>query len=371
MGVPDEAPKRGEKLARIIKGLSQPSSTRIERVRNVAAALELEKLAGLLGTTEGVMEVLRDGFERDENRYTIAEAAERAGLSVERFARLNLACGFANPAPDEAIFTDEDIETLRTFQAASDFFGEDNALQIVRVIGNSMSRCADAFISGFVHAIGDQSRKEGFTDDDIIRANEIAMSLLPGAAQTMDVLLRRNIERRTRTDALLLGKAWEGVDTIDRAIGFCDLVGYTALSQQISTEELAAVLRTFETDASDLITEKGGRVVKLIGDEIMYVATDAQTGVEIAISLAACFDDRRDVPPVRVGVAAGGVVAREGDYFGPVVNMAARLVKLAPPGSVLAPAEIRDKIAGVEIDDVGAETLKGFDEPVDVIRIAR
>ncbi len=371
MEVTDEPPKRAKKLAKIIEGLSQPSSTRVERARNLAAALDLDTIAGLLGTTQGVLEAMRESAKREAHRYTLAEAAERAGLSFERFGRLNLACGFANPAPDEPVFTDDDIQALRLFQAASDFFGEDDALQVVRVIGNSMARCADAFISAFVYAIGEQSKHEGFTDDDIVAANETAMDLLPAAVQTMDVLLRRNIEQRTRTDALLLGQDWGGVDTIDRAIGFCDLVGYTALSQQLSTEELAAVLRTFETDASDLITEKGGHVVKLIGDEVMFVATDAAGGVEIALSLAETFRNRKDVPPVRIGIADGKVVTREGDYFGPVVNLAARLVKLAPPGGVLAPAEIGPKIAGVDVDDCGPEILKGFDEPVDVVRIAR
>jgi adenylate cyclase len=371
MEVPDEPRKRKQKLAKVIEGLSQPSSTRIERARNLAAALDLEKIAGLLGTTQGVLEAMRQSAERKQERYTLSQAAERAGLSTERFARLNLACGFANPAPDEAIFTAEDIEALQLFQAAGAFFGEDLALQIVRVIGNSMSRCADAFISAFVHAIGERSTQEGFTDEDIVQANETAMGLLPSAVRTMDVLLRRNIEQRTRSDALLLGQDWSGVDTIDRAIGFCDLVGYTALSQQLATEELAAVLRTFENDASDLVTAKGGHVVKLIGDEIMFVATDAATGVEIALSLAETFHSRKDVPPVRVGVAAGRVATGEGDYFGPVVNLAARLVKLAPPSGVLAPADIDPKIAGVDVEDCGPEVLKGFDDPVDIIRVSR
>jgi len=372
MEVADETPKRrAETLAKIIKGLSEPSSTRIDRVRNVAAALDLEKIAGLLGTTQGVVEAMREGFERDERLYTLTEAAAIAGISEETFARLNLACGFANPAPDEAIFGNDDIETYRTFQAASAFFGEDTTLQVARVIGTSMARCADAFVSAFVHAIGTQSLQADFTDDDIVRANETAMGLIPEAVKTMDVLLRSHLQRHARTDALLLGQEWEGVDAIDRAIGFCDLVGYTALSQQISTEELGAVLRTFENEAQDLITEKGGHVVKLIGDEVMFVATDATTGADVALSLAEKFRDRTDVPPVRVAVAAGRVVAREGDFFGPVVNLAARLVKLAAPGCVLAPAAIKEKASGVGVDDVGAETLKGFDDPIDVVRLTR
>jgi adenylate cyclase len=369
--MPDDTPKRKETLARLIKGLSQPSSTRIERVRNVAAALELEKIADLLGATQGVMEAMREGVDRSEQRYTLVEAAARAGLSVERFSRLNLASGFANPGPDEAVFTDEDIEGFQLFQKASEFFGEDDALQIVRVIGASMARCADAFVSAFIHAIGSASTKEGFSDEDIVRANDTAMGLLPDAVRAMDILLRRHLEQRSRPDAISLGTDWSGVDAIYRAIGFCDLVGYTALAQQITSEELAVVLRTFEENAADLITAKGGHVVKLIGDEIMFVATDVATGVDIALSLAETFRDRKDVPPVRVGIAAGRVVTREGDYFGPVVNLAARIVKLAPPSGVLAPGELRDQIAGASIEDCGKEVLKGFDDPIDLVYVSR
>jgi len=371
MGVADETRPKKDRLAKIIEGLTQPSSTNVERLRNVAAALEMERVVGILDTTTEVVDVVRERLEREGRRYTIAEAAEKAGLTTEQFSRLNLACGFADPAPDELVFTDEDIETMQMFNGAVDFLGLDAALQIVRVIGSSMARCADAFVSAFVHVIGSLSVQEGFTDDDIVQANEVALSLLPTAVRTMDILLRRHLEERSRTDALLLGEAWEGVDALDRVIGFCDLVGYTPLSRQISTEELASVVLTFESDASDLITAKGAHVVKLIGDEVMFVATTAQTGAEVALTLAERFQGRPDVPPVRVGLAAGRVVAREGDYFGPVVNLAARIVKIAPPSTVFASADIRDKITGLAVDDVGREDLKGLDDPVAIVRIER
>jgi adenylate cyclase len=232
-----------------------------------------------------------------------------------------------------------------------------------------MSRCADAFVSAFVQAIGTQSREKSFTDQDIQVASERAMALLPTAVQTMDVLLRRHLELRSRPDPLVLGEDWAGVDAIDRAIGFCDLVGFTRLSQQITTEELAHVLSTFESLAFDLITAKGGQVVKLIGDEVMYVALSAQTAAVIALELTRTFAGRKDVPPVRVGISFGRVVAREGDYFGPVVNLAARIVKLAEPGTVLAPLDVVDKIEGIPTEVVGAETLKGFDDPVDLVAL--
>lgn len=372
MGVPDSNPKkRKERLAKIIEGLSEPSDTGVGRLRNIAAALDLGRVANILDTTNDVMGAVRERLEREGRLYNLIEAAELAGLSPEVFSRLNLACGFADPGPDERVFSEEDIEAYKQFQAAIDFFGEETALQVVRVIGSSMARCADAFVSAFVHAIGARSQSADFTDEDVVQASDIATEMIPNAVHTMDILLRRHLEQRSRTDSLLLGENWEGVDTLNRTVGFCDLVGYTALSQQISTEELASVVLTFESDASDLITMKGGHVVKLIGDEVMFVATSVHLGAEIALALAERFKDRKDVPPVRVGIAAGSVVTREGDYFGSVVNLAARIVKVAEPSTVLAPASIRDELTDFNVEDAGRELLKGFNDPVDLIRVTR
>jgi adenylate cyclase len=186
----------------------------------------------------------------------------------------------------------------------------------------------------------------------------------------MDVLLRRHMELKSRPD-FLRGEEWEGVDAADRAVGFCDLVGYTALSEQISTPRLAAMLRDFETTASDLITAKGASVVKLIGDEVMFVASDAAAAADVALSLAETFDKGDRLPPVRCGIAAGRVILSEGDYHGLVVNLAARVVKLAPPGEVLAPLAIAGDLGDVKIEDIGTQDLKGFRDPVDLVRIHR
>ncbi len=359
---------RAERLAKIIQGLSEPSSTRVERARNVAAALELPKLAGLLESTEQALSVVQAVIRPGTKFYTTAEAAELAGMSLEEFHRLNLAAGFADPGPEAKVFSDEDIEAFQIFKTATGVFGEQPTIQMVRAIGSSMARVADAFLSAFAQAVGAESQEREFSEEEFLEANERAAALIPMGVRAMDVVLRRHLAYRSRPE-MAMGDEWTGVDTVERAVGFCDLVGYTALSQQISSLELATVLGTFETIAADLVTSRGGNVVKLIGDEVMFVAPDARTAADIGIELTRAFRDRTDVPPVRVGIACGQVVTREGDYFGPVVNLAARLVKLAPPSIVLAPATMRDDVPDGPFEDVGAELLKGFDEPVDIVRV--
>lgn len=360
-----------EKLSKVVADLANPEATAASRVRAIASAFELEKVVDILDASEDVMSSVRVLLRREGGRHTLDEAAEKAGLPPEKFRQLNLACGFADPGPEARVFTDEDVEVLQIFQASTEIFGEDVAMQNVRVLGHAMSRVADAFISSFATMIGRQSREADLTDEDLARANETAVAMLPSAVRAMDVLLRRHMELKSRPE-FLMGDDWEGVDAVDRAIGFCDLVGYTALAQQISDNRLATTLRAFETTASDLITEHGCGVVKLIGDEVMFVAPDAAKAVDVALTLAERFGQGDVLPPVRCGINAGRVIVREGDYHGPVVNLAARIVKLSAPGEVMAPKVIVDAIGtGFTVEDAGDRELKGFADLVPLVVIRR
>src|SRR5205807_3591605 len=110
----------------------------------------------------------------------------------------------------------------------------------------------------------------------------------------------------------------------------------TALAQRLSARELGTVLTQFEHVAADTVTLAGGRVVKLIGDEVLYTTGDEASACTIALSLAATFAEHAVVPPVRAGLASGDVLLRDRDVFGPVVNLAARVVKIAAAGAVVA-----------------------------------
>ncbi|MGZ4263589.1 MAG: adenylate/guanylate cyclase domain-containing protein [Solirubrobacteraceae bacterium] len=151
-------------------------------------------------------------------------------------------------------------------------------------------------------------------------------------------------------------------------VGFLDLVGSTALAQRVSTSELGAVLTEFEHTAADVITGSGGRVVKLIGDEVMYVAAEESAALRIALNVIAAESEHHRVPPVRGGVAAGGVLTRNGDVFGPVVNLAARAVKVAAAGEVVAPVALATA-AGLEAEPLGIHQLRGFDDDVELCRL--
>ncbi len=122
----------------------------------------------------------------------------------------------------------------------------------------------------------------------------------------------------------------------------------------------AAESDTVGLEDNDLIA----RIVQSIGDEVMIASDDHATTTKIALELIASFAGHESIQPRR-GVGAGEVLVRLGDYYGPIANMAARLVDVAAPGEVLtdrAPSATDE----VELRPAGTRELKGFDHPAPV-----
>lgn len=97
------------------------------------------------------------------------------------------------------------------------------------------------------------------------------------------------------------------------------------------------------------------------------------TGTAIdAVTLASALVQDPRLPELRIGLAAGEVVTRGGDLYGPVVNLAARLVALATPGSIVADAQVVMQLptgGAIRIEPLGPRELAGFEIPVDVFEV--
>jgi adenylate cyclase len=346
---------------------------------HAAERLELiEYLLGLGATVEDLVE------SRDElpvvasvvalrptgERFTLAEAATSAGMPVEKAARIWRAGGIPEPGPADRVCMEEDVDVFRIFVAGEELMGEDVAMQLARVVGAAMSRVAETAISAFAVQIGVPSLAEDPTGLALARANSTASALVPGLTHALDVMLRRHFQVSRRPFDADSGLV-RGYDSQDLAVGFVDLVDSTRLVQQLPIGELGAALTAFDTCALDVVVAGGGRLVKLIGDEAMFIAPDAGTACSIALELARNLARHPVLPVARGGLATGEVLSREGDYFGPVVNLAARAVKLAEPGAVLVSADVRDATDDYVFTPVGAQRLKGFDEPVELFRLDR
>ncbi len=135
---------------------------------------------------------------------------------------------------------------------------------------------------------------------------------------------------------------------MDATVGFVDLVGYTALAEGLDDDELAALIERFSALAHDTVVTAGGRIVKTIGDEVMFIADQPAAGASIALELSAASTHDPVLPEARAGLAFGPVLSREGDYFGVVVNLASRLTRLAFPGTVLVSSDVAAALDGDE-----------------------
>lgn len=300
---------------------------------------------------------------RGSPALTLSEAAARSGLADQRLLAFMRAAGFPTPAAEDRVFTDSMITVASTLSAAETLFGQEVVLQLVRVMGAEMARLSDAIVSSFLVNVEPQARREDNASLGVARANADAAALLPVVLQTLDTLLRQHLIASRRT---MLGEAASaGYETQHLCVGFVDLVESTALTQRLSIRDLGAVLGEFERLASELVTEQRGRVVKLIGDEILFTVSEAKTGCAIALALVDAFAAHPDVPAVRAGLAFGSVMLRDGDVFGPVVNLAARIVGVAPPNEVVVPVDMA-RAGGLPNRSIGPHTLKGWEEAMEL-----
>ncbi|HET9728216.1 MAG TPA: adenylate/guanylate cyclase domain-containing protein, partial [Acidimicrobiia bacterium] len=303
-------------------------------------------------------------------RLTFDEVAAAARVDVEVLRRFWRAAGFAEPEADARVLTPRDIELFERFHGGMEFIGEDVLLQLVRVIGAAAARVAEAALSAFVVNVLPDAIEADPSGVVLAQMNELSVAMLDDATDAFDVMLRHNIERGFRPFEEFGGR--QGIDLQQRSIGFADLVGSTAWTQGLEMRELADALADFDAIASETVVACGGRVVKTIGDEVMFVANEPAGAVEVALALVDAFDEHPVLPPVRAGVASGGVVARDGDFSGPVVNLAARAVKLARPSSVLVDEATQARLpASIQAKSIGRRTLKGFPERTRLFAVSR
>jgi adenylate cyclase len=289
------------------------------------------------------------------HRLTQSEVAETTDIPVDVARRFWRALGFLDVGDDDAVFTEMDIDAVRLFQSmvAMDLVDVETAVQMARVIGTSMARIAEAETPPGSTPILISS------GDSIIDADAFARragTSIPAMARLLEYVWRRHLQAATRRAMLDRVRGSDEGISPNLAVGFADMVGFTVLSQHLGDAELAAVVSRFEELAHDTVVALGGRVVKMIGDEVMFVVQTATGAAEIGLSLAEAYADDELLSDVRVGLAVGPVLVQDGDFYGPVVNLASRLVGVANPGTVLVSGAFRTALEaeGAQEFDAGA-----------------
>jgi len=284
-----------------------------------------------------------------DDRYTRSEVVEKVGFDLDEARRYWRALGFPDTADTDRAFTDSDAEALRTLKQLIDqgVVDPEVALQLARVFGQSLSRMADSQVATLRARVEGQLRSAGASEQEIAEAvTTVTAAMLPTVEELVIYLWRRHLAAAAQRQLYFGPDAATGQET--STVGFADMVGFTAISQQLDEHELAETVDRFESVAYDTIAEHGGRVVKMIGDEVMFVTDTPASGAMIAVTLAEVYGDDEAMPDVRVGLATGPVLAREGDYFGPTVNLASRIVNIAYAGSAAVSDEIHESLEGDE-----------------------
>jgi hypothetical protein len=248
------------------------------------AAERLELLEWMLAqnvTTREVVDAAEDGspltglvgdliVRRSGEKITLDELAARAGMTRERAEQIRLAVGLTPAGDNERRFSPEDIALFTSFDGASKIFGEAPVLQYMRVLGSSIARIAEATVSLFLLNVEGPIVERGGTELELARANLQVVERLATLPPLISSLLRAHVDIATRR--MRTARPLRTMELFNMSVGFIDLVGFTSLSRKMSARELGQVIAEFEGRAHDVVTVAGGRLVKLIGDEVMFVA---------------------------------------------------------------------------------------------------
>jgi len=254
--------------------------------------------------------------------------AAKAGVPLDVAEELWAQLGFPHADDDDVAFTKKDVTALKmTAELVSlGILETDSQAALVRTWGRSFARLAEwqaELLGGLALQDADPER----------RISELVEIVTPRVQKLQDYVWRRHLVSAAQRLLHTVGADDEGHRM---AVAFTDIVGYTSQSKSLEEHELVELVETFEDETTRAVTAIEGRVIKTIGDEVLYVADSPRALVEVALALTARGEDEADpFPRVRAGIAYGEVTTRLGDVFGPTVNIASRLTSHARPGTVL------------------------------------
>ncbi|MDQ6688071.1 MAG: adenylate/guanylate cyclase domain-containing protein [Actinomycetota bacterium] len=302
-----------------------------------------------------VVDLLEEQLLGAPPSLTGLDVAGRVGIPIEVARERWRSLGFTAVEDDEVAFTDADVRALELTQQLHDFglVDPDSESALIRTLGRSFARLSE-------WQLGLLGRAVDISKVDREELNTVTSEITPVIEQLMNYVWRRHT--LSAASRMLLAPSSED-EPPSMAVGFADIVGYTRRSRSLTQEELARVVEEFESRALEIITAHRGRIIKTIGDEVLFAADAPDEAASIALELVESHRDDADFPQLRVGLAWGEVLSRLGDVFGPVVNVAARLTSTAKPGRVLVDRSLADALAddaGFRLRRMRRTSVKGY-----------
>jgi adenylate cyclase len=304
---------------------------------------------------------------------TARDVADQAGVDLEQLEAVRRACGLPLPPPDVAELGELDLAGAR---ALGGFLAGglplEGLVEASRVFGEAAAHAAAAAGTLANAAIP----QEGDTEHDFaLRLAGATRELTPPAAELLGIMYRLHNRENLRQQIIDAEELAAGrrSDVHEISVGFCDLVGFTQLGEGVPAADLGAIATRLAAIAAD-VAEPPVRLVKTIGDAVMFVAPEPAPLLDAALGLMEAANGEGDAfPAVHAGAAHGPALRRWGDYYGGPVNLAARLTERARPSALITDAAIREG-AGDDAfawSEAGLKRLKGMSEATPVWRCRR
>ncbi len=301
--------------------------------------------------------------------HSARDLAARTGTTVNGVCSFWSAMGFPVRDVDALAFTQRDLGVYASWTDLLETGAIDQATS--RSLLRANSHLADRLGLWQVEALVEDAMRRHGLDDTTARI--FVLDHMRDRVAVLERMLTHSWQRQlegllTRMDKEVSKRGLEDTKArfpLNRSLGFVDMVSYTS-SSAILGGALVDLIQRFEEESRNAVTEAGGRVVKMIGDAVMYIADDLPTGLRVATSLIERLEADDEILPVRASIVRGDVFSRSGDVFGPTVNLASRLVDIAPVGKILTDPATAAAIAagkggdGYLLEEFPSADLRGF-----------
>ena len=306
-----------------------------------------------------VIDALTELMLGESPHLTRAEVSEESGVQQDVARSRWRALGFPEADDDDVAFTQADVDALQLTQelVGLGVLDAETEQAFIRTIGRTFARLAEWQARAFLGSIAPADADE----DDAVQQLELLQKIVPLGERVQAYVWRRHLVNAA--NRLLLTES-DDTDVAPMSVGFVDIVGYTSRSRNMTRTELTDMVERFEEVTTGLITDHHGRVVKTIGDEVLFELDDPKEAALLALELLDQHVEDDDFPEVRIGMAHGDVLHHMGDVFGPVVNVAARLTSVARPASAVIDQAMADELHDddeLRVKPMRRTSVKGYE----------
>ena len=301
---------------------------------------------------------------------TFVEVSESTGIPLETLATIRESLGGIPPDSDD-LMGEEELNILALVEYQSSLGFRFRAIeQALRVYGESLRRMAETEAEWFRSEIVGPMLESGRNEQDV---GEFTSEIAPRLAELSDEAVLAIYHRQQRhawsvniIDGIAMGLERAGLHQRTQttpAMCFFDISGYTRLTQERGDRAAADFAERMRRLVERPAVAHGGRAVKWLGDGVMFYFATPTSAVAAAVAMVSAVTED-GLAPAHVGIHAGPVVFREGDYYGHTVNVAARIGDFARPGEILVSQQVVDRMDSdsMALTAIGPVELKGLGE---------